>query len=87
MPFQAETLLSDFNPVNKIGYEPSIRISESEHMAINADQFNYANPTTARELMARDIRLLRNNTDAPNSALQRLIELNKQLHYEYLPMR
>jgi len=34
---------------------------------------------SARNQLAKDIRDLRNNTNAPNSSLQRLIQLNKQL--------
>lgn len=84
---QAESLLGDFNGANKVGNEPSIRIAESEHAAINADQVNYSTPVSARHLLSRDIRLLRNNTDAPNSALKELIDLNIKLHpTDYRPL-
>ena len=33
---------------------------------------------TPREQLAKDIKDLRNNTNAPNSQLQKLIDLNKQ---------
>ena len=45
-------------------------------------------PATARQLLAQDIRILRNYAGAPNSALQQLIELNKSLHYyDYVKLR
>ena len=74
---QADALLGDFNAVNRVGNEPAIRITESEHTAVNAAQPNYPTPASARDLLARDITILRNETNAPNAALKELIELNK----------
>jgi hypothetical protein len=78
---QARSLLGTFNTVNKVGNEAAIRLPVSEHLAVNAAQAArpYV-PATARELLAQDIRILRNNTQAPNAALQKLIQLNKSLH-------
>ncbi len=43
---------------------------------------------SARDLLAGEIRLLRNKTGAPNSALLKLIDLSKKLHpFDYLPLR
>jgi hypothetical protein len=66
---------------NKVGNEAAIRLPVSEHLAVNAAQAaRSVVPASARQLLAQDIRILRNNTEAPNSALQKLIELNKELH-------
>lgn len=35
---------------------------------------------TARDLLAKDIRDLRNYTNAPNSAIKELIDLNKSMY-------
>ena len=78
---QASSLIGDFNLASKAGNEPAIRLAVSEHGAVSAAQAArpYV-PASARELLAQDISILRNNTAAPNSALQKLIQMNKELH-------
>jgi len=64
------------------GYDPAtaptIAVPKGQHEFIPNLRGSYSG--TARGLMARDIRNLRNYTDAPNSSLQELIQLNKQLY-------
>jgi hypothetical protein len=84
---QADSLVGDFNLANRAGNEPAIRLSREEHEAVNAAQRIRTAPASARDLLADEIRILRNETDAPNSALQKLIELNKRLHrYDFEPL-
>jgi len=59
---------------------PAIAVPEAQHRAIPNLTGPYAG--TARNLLARDIRNLRNYTDAPNSSLLELIQLNKELYPE-----
>jgi RHS repeat-associated protein len=55
---------------------PAIALPWLEHQQIpNLKNFFDG---TARDLLARDLRNLRNYTNAPNASLQKLIELNKQ---------
>jgi hypothetical protein len=83
----AESLIGDFNTVNEIGHEPAIRLPISEHEAVTAAQAQRRVPASARELLADEVRILRNNTNAPNSALQELIRLNKDAHFwDYQPI-
>jgi hypothetical protein len=78
---QARFLIGDYNMVNKVGNEVGIRLPNSEHLAVNAAQAaRPAVPASARQLLAQDIRILRNNTQAPNAALQKVIQMNKALH-------
>jgi hypothetical protein len=84
---QAESLVGDFNIRNRVGNEPAIRLSWTEHQAVNAAQRLRTAPASARDLLADEIRILRNNTNASNTQLQQLIKLNKHLHrYDYLPL-
>jgi RHS repeat-associated protein len=84
---QAESLIGDFNLRNRVGNEPGIRLPISEHEAVNAAQRLRTAPASARDLLADEIRILRNNTNAPNSALQELIERGRGLHrYDYEPL-
>src|SRR5262249_21013296 len=77
---QAESLIGDYRMANEAGNEAAIRVSDSEHIAINAAQASRSTvPASARDLLAQDIRILQNNTKAPNSALKKLIKLNKKL--------
>ncbi len=77
----AASLIGDYNLANKVGNEVAIRLPKSEHLAVNAAQAARARvPASARELLAQDIWMLRNNTEAPNSALQKLIKMNKDIH-------
>jgi len=59
-----------------------------EFQSVNAAQRARSAPASARDLLADEIRILRNSTGAPNSALQKLIQLNKETHpYDYLPLQ
>jgi RHS repeat-associated protein len=62
------------------GYDPktapSIAIPASQHQLIPTVKGSYSG--SARDLLANDIQNLRNYTDAPNSSLQELIQMNKQ---------
>jgi len=57
---------------------PSIAIPQAEHRLIPTISGNYNG--AARDLLAKDILDLRNYTNAPNSSLQELIQLNKQTY-------
>jgi hypothetical protein len=57
---------------------PSIAVPRGEHSRIPTIKGEYTG--TARDLLAKDIRDLRNNTNAPNSSLRELIDLNKQTY-------
>jgi RHS repeat-associated protein len=63
------------------GYDPksgpSIALPRGEHREIPTMKGGYAG--SARDLLAKDIRDLRTNTNAPNSALRELIQLNKDM--------
>jgi hypothetical protein len=56
---------------------PSIALPKAEHKAIPTSKGPYTG--TARDQLAKDIRNLRQHTQAPNSALQQLIDLNKSM--------
>ena len=64
------------------GYEqsmaPSIALPRMEHRTIPNLRGDYSG--SARDLLSRDIRNLRNYTDAPNSSLKELINLNKEMY-------
>lgn len=84
---KADTLLGDFNLKNHVGNEPAIRLSLGEHVAVSQAQSLSPVAASARELLAQEIRILRNVTEAPNEALRELIELNKRLHQsDFLPL-
>jgi hypothetical protein len=55
-------------------------LPEAEHALVPNLTGQYSG--TARDLLARDISNLRNFTNAPNSALQDLIRLNKSTYPE-----
>jgi hypothetical protein len=78
---EAELLVGNWNGANRAGNEAAIRLPISEHEAVTAAQAARSAPASARDLLASDIRILRNNTNAPNSALQELIQLNRDLHF------
>ena len=69
---EAETLIGNFNLRNKVGNEAAIRLPISEHTAVSAAQRARGALTSARDLLASDVRILRNVTDAPNAALKKL---------------
>lgn len=54
---------------------PSIAIPRGEHSRIPTIKGEYSG--SARDLLAKDIRNLRNYTNAPNGSLEELIKLNK----------
>jgi hypothetical protein len=64
------------------GYDPatgpSIALPRGEHSRLSTLKGDYAG--SARDLLARDIRDLRNSTNAPNSSLRQLIDLNKEMY-------
>jgi len=57
---------------------PAIALPRAEHTAIPAMRGPYTG--SARDQLARDVRALRNHTNAPNSAIREVIELNKQMY-------
>ncbi|MBX3415936.1 MAG: hypothetical protein KF708_24860, partial [Pirellulales bacterium] len=57
---------------------PAIVLPNTEHVTIPNLRGN--TDLTARDILARDIKNLRDKTNAPNSALQQLIQLNKWLY-------
>jgi hypothetical protein len=64
------------------GYDPkngpSIAVPRSEHIKIPTQKGT--STLTPRSQLAKDITDLRKNTNAPNSSLQQLIELNKKMY-------
>jgi len=66
--------VSGYNPTNG----PSIAVPRGVHARIPTLKGEYTG--TARDLLAKDVRDLRNNTNAPNSALRDLIVLNRQMY-------
>ena len=57
---------------------PAIAVPQNPHRTIPTVRGPYTG--TARDQLAKDIRDLRNYTDAPNSSLRELIDLNKQTY-------
>jgi len=57
---------------------PAITVPRAQHSAIPTVRGPFTG--TARDQLAKDIWDLRNYTDAPNSSLQDLINLNKQMY-------
>ncbi|MDP3629854.1 MAG: hypothetical protein Q8S43_02715, partial [Actinomycetota bacterium] len=70
----AGQVVGGYNPVNG----PSIALPRAEHSGIPTIKGEYNG--TARDLLAKDIRDLRNYTNAPNKSLLELIYLNKQMY-------
>jgi len=64
------------------GYDPAtglfIALPRGKHSRLLALNGDYTGP--ARDLLARDIRDFRNNTNAPNISLRQLIDPNKELY-------
>jgi len=56
---------------------PAIALPNPEHIAVNRANLRGPYGGTPRDLLAKTIRDLRNYTNAPNSALQKLVRLNK----------
>jgi hypothetical protein len=77
----AESLIGDFKRANKVGNEAAIELPRLEHEAVTEAQRTMGASASARDLLAQEIRALRNNTEAPNSALKKLIQLSKDLHF------
>ncbi|MEI7728027.1 MAG: RHS repeat-associated core domain-containing protein [Verrucomicrobiota bacterium] len=67
-----EQIISDYNR----GSAPAIAVPRAQHTTIPTVRGQCT--ATARDQLAKDIRDLRNYTDAPNSSLRELIDLNKQ---------
>jgi hypothetical protein len=85
---EAESLIGAFNSANKAGNEAAIRLPISEHGAVSAAQAARKATSSARDLLSDDIRILRNNTDAPNSQLLELIDIIKNLHLsDFAPLQ
>ena len=57
---------------------PAIALPSKEHKLIPTMKGNYSG--SPRDILAKDIRDLRKYTNAPNSALKELIELNKKMY-------
>ncbi len=70
----AGQVIDGYDPKNA----PSIAIPAREHRRIPTLIGEYRK--SARDLLAKDIKDLRNHTNAPNSALQDLIRLNKETY-------
>lgn len=74
------------HPSNQVvnGYReytgPSIVLPKAEHREIPTIRGEYTG--TPRELLAKDVRDLRNYTSTPNHSIRELIELNKQMYPE-----
>jgi hypothetical protein len=83
----ARDLIPGHSSTNNYGLEPAIRVSTTEAAAITAAELLTPVPASARSALAIKIQILRRHTNAPNSALRRLIQLNKEKHwYDYLPL-
>lgn len=70
----AAQIIPGYNPKTA----PAIALPDVEHQAIKNLRGDYSG--TARDLLARDAWNLRGSTNAPNSAIQELIELNKRTY-------
>jgi RHS repeat-associated protein len=70
----ASQVISDYDAKNG----PSIALPRGEHRQIPTISGEYRG--TARDLLAKDIRDLRNYTNAPNRSLQELIQINKSMY-------
>jgi len=70
----AGQIISDYSRVSG----PAIALPQAEHQAIPNIVGGYIG--SARDLLAGDIRNLRNYTNAPNSSLQQLIDINKAMY-------
>ena len=61
------------------GDAPAIRLPDAEHGKITKlQEARDTSKMTPRQLLADDIRMLRNNTEAPNGPLRELIDMSKQ---------
>ncbi|WP_064792213.1 RHS repeat domain-containing protein [Shewanella woodyi] len=69
----AGKVVPDYDPKNA----PSIVVPKVEHQQIPTMKGDYSG--SARELLAKDIRDLRNYTNAPLSSIKELIKLNKEM--------
>jgi RHS repeat-associated protein len=69
-----QQVIPDYNPQAA----PTIALPTVQHRAIPNLTGTYSG--SARDLLARDIRNLRNHTDAPNNSLRELIRLNKEAY-------
>lgn len=64
------------------GYDPSkapsIVVPAKEHRKIPTMKGDYSG--SPRDILAKDIKDLREHTDAPNSSLKELIDMNKKMY-------
>ncbi|MCA1032996.1 hypothetical protein LCL95_18570, partial [Bacillus timonensis] len=70
----ASQVIDGYNPQ----YAPSIAVPFREHKRIPTLKGDYNG--SARDLLAKDIWDLRRHTNAPNSALKELININKSMY-------
>ena len=70
----ASQVVEGYNPATG----PSIALPRGEHSRLPTLKGEYEG--SARDLLAKDVRDLRNMTNAPNSAIRDLVELNKQMY-------
>jgi hypothetical protein len=70
----AGQVVSGYDPMTA----PSIAVPADEHAQIPTLKGPYTG--TARDLLAKDITDLRQNTGAPNKCLRQLIALNKEMY-------
>jgi hypothetical protein len=78
-------LIPDHSDVNAVGREPAIRVTKPQAEAITQAETVTQVPASAREALGIKIKILRNYTDAPNSALRQLIDMSKKLHpWDYM---
>jgi len=83
----ARELIPEHSNFNAVGREPAIRVTVAEAEAITRAETLTRVPASAREALAIKIQILRQNTNAPNSALQELIRLNRETHpWDYMPL-
>lgn len=77
---QASTLVATHKKTNNYGHEPAIRLPASEHGAVTKAQAALPAQASARDLLAKEVRILRKHTNAPNSKIREVIRSNKEVH-------
>ena len=81
---EAKSIVSGYPQDKLAGDAPAIRLPNAEHSKISSLQGQRdTTGMSARGLLADDIKMLKRETHAPNSSLQKLIEMNKA-KYDYL---
>lgn len=74
----AGQVIANYDPAKA----PGIAVPQGEHQKIPTQKGSYTG--TPRDLLAKDVRDLRKHTNAPNSALQKLVKLAKDTFPEAL---